>query len=267
MDSLLDRHLLKRVRGRVSRELDRLAFERVSSKKGLKDNILAKNAPPRLLDLQQNSASVHDRAVTLVKELVPQLTEEELATYQQEYAAVASDLAQREAKAERLYPEYFTVEEQMSELLYTVVRATKPQVLLETGVADGHSTSIILDALNANGSGELHSVEISEAVGGLVVDRSRWHLHVTDPSSDDFERLVARLGTIDLFLHDGDHAYDAQYREYDAVWPRMRTGGLFLSDDIDWSWAYVHFLDRQGLKPHTLMERRKATGAVLASGA
>lgn len=258
-----DRRLRARARRFVSRELDKRALERVLARENLKQAVLHKNAAPRLLDLQMASASVHDRAVSLVGSLLPSTSESDLAQYREEYAAVAASLASRETTTERLYPEYFTVEEQMSELLYTVVRAAKPQVLLETGVADGHSTSVILDALAANGSGELHSVEISHEVGGLVLDKSRWHLHVTDPSTDDFEKVVASLGTVDLFLHDGDHRYEAQYREYREVWPKMRSGGLFLSDDIDWCWAYVHFLDLHGLKPHTLMERRKATGACI----
>jgi predicted O-methyltransferase YrrM len=235
---------------------------RVLARSHLKEHILMTNAPPRLLDLQQASAAVHTTAPSLVVELLGEAVSSQIEELREECAAVTAAIDAREATLERAYPEYFTVEAQMSELLYLLVRLTRPEVLLETGVADGRSTAVTLAALAANGAGTPHSVEISDQVGGLVDDRSRWQLHVIDPSRDDFERVVRGLDTIDLFLHDGDHSYSAQTHEYETVWPRMREGGLFLSDDIDYSWAFVHFLDRRKLRPQMLMEQRKAVGAV-----
>jgi predicted O-methyltransferase YrrM len=256
------RDLISGARRRLARVRDQRAMARVLARRHLTEHILMTNAPPRLLDLQQASASVHTTAPSLVADLLGREGVEPLERLRSEFAAVSVEVDAREAVLQRSYPEYFTVEAQMSELLYLLVRLTRPEVVLETGVADGRSTAVTLAALAANGTGTLHSVDISPEVGGLVTDRERWRLHVVDPLADDFERVVAGLPSIDLFLHDGDHSYAAQTREYEAVWPRMHEGGVFLSDDVDYSWAFVHFLDRKGLRPHLLMEQRKAVGAV-----
>ncbi len=50
----------------------------------------------------------------------------------------------------------FTSELPQGALLYLLVRAQRPSVVLETGVGPGYSTAWILAALDANGSGELH---------------------------------------------------------------------------------------------------------------
>ena len=43
--------------------------------------------------------------------------------------------------------------------LYVLVRTEKPRVVVETGVCNGASTFAILAALEANGTGELHSID------------------------------------------------------------------------------------------------------------
>src|SRR4051812_6926009 len=63
----------------------------------------------------------------------------------------------------------------LSRLCYAVCRARKPRVVVETGVAFGVTTAFILKALEQNGSGELHSVDLpplgraaEKQVGSLV---------------------------------------------------------------------------------------------------
>jgi predicted O-methyltransferase YrrM len=48
------------------------------------------------------------------------------------------------------------------ELLYAIVRATKPQHVLETGCFDGRGTRWLAHALSLNGFGMLHSIDLNE---------------------------------------------------------------------------------------------------------
>jgi predicted O-methyltransferase YrrM len=41
--------------------------------------------------------------------------------------------------------------------------------------------------------------------------------------------------TIGLCFVDGDHTYDGTLRYFDRIRPRMKTGGVIVFDDIDWS--------------------------------
>lgn len=79
-----------------------------------------------------------------------------------------------------------------SELLYLLIRALKPEIVVEISPCHGYSTNYILAALTHNGRGELHSYEIVEWVHGKPieqvirdnqlpwVDMQRLHIHVGD---------------------------------------------------------------------------------------
>jgi len=79
-----------------------------------------------------------------------------------------------------------------SELLYLLIRALKPEVVVEISPCHGYSTNYILAALTHNGKGEVHSYEIVEQVRGKPieqvirdnqlpwVDMQRLHIHVGD---------------------------------------------------------------------------------------
>ena len=47
---------------------------------------------------------------------------------------------------------------------------------------------------------------------------------------------------IDVFIHDSLHTYDHMLSEYHAAYPRLRPGGLLISDDADWNHAFSQFM-------------------------
>src|SRR2546430_693894 len=57
--------------------------------------------------------------------------------------------------------------------LYVVVRATRPRVIVETGVASGLSSAHILRALAANGTGTLYSIDLPNVQEGSVLPQGR----------------------------------------------------------------------------------------------
>lgn len=166
---------------------------------------------------------------------------------------------------------------EVSRCLYAVVRAFAPRVVVETGVCNGSSSAVLLAALERNGAGTLHSLDLPEHVDtdyppdafwsgkrgaavphgrepGWVIPgalRGRWHLSL-GRSQDVLPGLLARLGTIDLFLHDSEHSYDCMTFEYRAAWHHLRPGGILLSDDISWNRAFADFAQAQGLTPTPL---------------
>jgi predicted O-methyltransferase YrrM len=142
-------------------------------------------------------------------------------------------------------------------LLWMVVRSVKPFVVVETGVEQGYSSAVILAALEANGRGELRSIDLpaldanpGEFTGRLVPERlrGRWDLNL-GPSRVELPRLLSELERpVDVFLHDADHSYDSQMREYRTVWPHLRPGGLLISDDV-WTHAFTDFASRVDRRP------------------
>jgi predicted O-methyltransferase YrrM len=146
--------------------------------------------------------------------------------------------------------------------LYAAVRVARPNVIVETGVASGTSSWLILNALARNETGSLYSIDLpnrdptrpynvgEEGETGRVVPaelRGRWKLTLAD-SKIALQELLAELGGADVFFHDSDHSYGAMTREFETVLPWLRPGGLIVSDDVQKNRAFTEVTRRHGLR-------------------
>ncbi|MGQ9676026.1 MAG: class I SAM-dependent methyltransferase [Chloroflexota bacterium] len=147
-------------------------------------------------------------------------------------------------------------------VLYGLTRATRPEYVIETGVAEGVSTSFIGAALIDNGWGTLYSIDLPVAQvdpearagdgaryswsseGGIahLMPNSvreglydRWVLILEDVRSA-LPRLLDTLPKVDLFFHDDLHTPDHMVWEYETVWGRLSAGGFLVSDDANYGW-------------------------------
>lgn len=154
--------------------------------------------------------------------------------------------------------------------LYTLVRLTRPRLILETGVFDGYFTVCFLKALYDNFSNEgiegklvsidLPSYEImmestSEMArthlppgcepGWVIPEnlKERWQLHLGD-SRELLPRVAREVGDISLFFHDSLHTYSHMMFEYETVWPLLEKGAFLMSHDIYWNRAFRDFVKR-----------------------
>lgn len=142
----------------------------------------------------------------------------------------------------------------LARFCYAVCRAVRPSVAIETGVASGITSTFILTALEANGGrGALWSIDLPPLaaepgphVGAVVPDHLRrgWNLRL-GPSRTVLPGLLAELGTVDIFLHDSLHTRRNMLAEFEMVWPRLRTGGLLVADDVNMNSAFAEFRERQ----------------------
>lgn len=150
------------------------------------------------------------------------------------------------------------------ETVYLVTRALKPSVVVETGIQFGATSAYILLALDQNGAGQLHSIDLPWpglagvgeplGIGYLAPEwlRHRWHVILGD-STEHLPKLLADLGRIDMFNHDSLHTYKFMTWEYRTVWPYLRPGGVLASHDIRRHNAFQDFCRRNGPAPYTLI--------------
>jgi predicted O-methyltransferase YrrM len=144
-------------------------------------------------------------------------------------------------------------------LCYCIVAMTQPEIVLETGVAHGYSTSVILQALHDNGQGALYSVDLpafrpgvtrltGEAIPPHLAGSGRWHLSA---GSDDrvLPGLLRKLPPLDVAFYDSEKSYDGMLRTWRRLWQQLRPGGLLILDDVDGHDAYFDFCDEVGLRP------------------
>lgn len=163
---------------------------------------------------------------------------------------------------------------EVSRRLYGLIRDYQPKILVETGVCNGVSTAVILAALEKNGQGKLHSIDLPEFTdtdytegdfwegkkgavipkekppGWIIPDdlKSRWELQL-GRSDEVLPSLLDTLGTIDFFLHDSEHSYQCMTAEYHAAWGHLAEGGILASDDISWNTAFQDFAKVKGRTP------------------
>jgi predicted O-methyltransferase YrrM len=135
---------------------------------------------------------------------------------------------------------------------YLACRLLEPAVVVETGVAYGVSSAFILRALEENGRGVLHSVDLPplrpeyEKFWGIAVDgapEDRWRLH-RGSSKRVLPRLLEEVDTVDIFVHDSLHTYRNMRREFEKTWPYLRTGGVILADDVERNRAFGELQSR-----------------------
>ena len=162
-----------------------------------------------------------------------------------------------------LYPEFYDTNPKTLDLLEKLVLQMSPEVVLETGVANGASTRRILSALSYNrGSGRLISCDIDDRVATAELTANPRFEFVKIGAQSDFSDLVERLDKIDLFYHDSDHSYDQQLFEYSTVWNKLPDGGLLFSDEINWSYAFLDFCVTVNRVPYVLSDTQKFSGFI-----
>jgi Methyltransferase domain len=139
-----------------------------------------------------------------------------------------------------------------AEALWCLVAHMRPATVVETGVAHGLTSRIILEGLQRNGIGHLWSVDLPAVdpvlhpeIGMAVPKdlRSRW-TYVQGTSRERLPGVLRKLGQLDLFIHDSLHTGRNLGFELDTAWPTLRAGGVAVVDDIDHSLGFRTFIDR-----------------------
>jgi len=141
-----------------------------------------------------------------------------------------------------------------AEAIWCLVAHVRPVKVVETGVAHGLTSRVILEGLARNSSGHLWSIDLPAVDSALHPEigiaipaelRSRW-TYVPGTSRERLPHLLAELGNIDVFIHDSLHTGRNQLFELRSAWAALRPGGVAVVDDIDHSLAFRVFLDRIG---------------------
>ena len=151
-----------------------------------------------------------------------------------------------EIRPDDAFSQRWAADSLFARLCYLSCRLVEPDVAVETGVAYGVSSAFLLQALDENGRGTLHSVDLPplrkeyERHWGVAVPdalRARWRLH-RGSSRRILPHLLQTTGPLDLFVHDSLHTRRNMRREFDAAWPYLQPGGILLADDVERNRAF-----------------------------
>jgi hypothetical protein len=138
----------------------------------------------------------------------------------------------------------------LARVTWCLTRHLRPDAVVETGVARGLTSSLILEGLQRNGRGRLWSIDLpplietglAEQIGCAVEEaqRERWTL-LTGSSRRLLPGLVGGLRGVDLFVHDSMHTTRNVGFELDTVWPALAPGGVAVIDDVERNRGFAAF--------------------------
>jgi methyltransferase family protein len=150
--------------------------------------------------------------------------------------------------------------------IWCLVAHLRPANVIETGVAHGLTSRVILEGLKRNGNGHLWSVDLPAVdpalhheIGMAVLPdlRPRW-TYVEGTSRQRLPGLVRDLRQVDLFIHDSLHTTRNTCFELDTVWPSLSPGGVVTADDIHRNLGFSRFVER--VAPAAWVTARHVTG-------
>jgi predicted O-methyltransferase YrrM len=138
----------------------------------------------------------------------------------------------------------------LGHLCYAMARIKRPSLIVETGVCYGVTSAFLLKAIQVNGRGVLHSIDLpplgkgaDDFVGRLVPAdlRREWRLH-RGRSQDLLAGLVRDHGPVDLFVHDSLHTYRNMRMEFEVITPHLASDALVLADDVEGNSAFAEWV-------------------------
>jgi hypothetical protein len=116
---------------------------------------------------------------------------------------------------------------------YALVRATKPRLVVETGVEKGLGAMVLCAALMRNAQegfdGRYLGTDIDPGAGGLFC--GPYNAMGKILYGDSIESLSGLDATIDLFINDSDHSAEYEGREYRVVGPKLAERAIIIGDN------------------------------------
>jgi len=137
--------------------------------------------------------------------------------------------------------------------VWCVALHTRPDVVIETGVAHGVTSRIVLEALAQNDRGHLWSIDLPfpfdhrlHGETGIVVTdacRPRWS-YLEGSSKQRLPPLIGEIGPLGMFIHDSLHTAENTLFEMEQAALAMSSGGVMLVDDINSHTGFATFSRR-----------------------
>lgn len=154
-------------------------------------------------------------------------------------------------------------------LLYSVLVRSNAKFIVETGVALGWSSLVILLYLDKKKCGRLASVDMpylslraKRSWVGLVVPQRffrYWKLYRM-PDRAGLAKAFKHLPSVDFVHYDSDKSYKGRIWAYCRIWSKLSANGILMSDDIGDNFAWRDFCEMHKIEQTVVKFRGKFIG-------
>jgi len=155
-------------------------------------------------------------------------------------------------------------------LIYTICEKLNITNAIETGVAYGWSSAAILKSL-VKKNGTLISIDMPmlkqtdyDLIGIAVEEdlQKSWELR-REPDRFGLPRAIKSIGKkLELVHYDSDKSYYGRKWSQEKIWRNLKSGGIFISDDIEDNTAFQEFVVKHNLEYSILKFDGKFVGVL-----
>lgn len=133
---------------------------------------------------------------------------------------------------------------------YAIVRAIKPETVVETGVDKGLGSCVLAAALRRNeqagNPGYYYGTDINPTAGYLLQgEYARYGEILYGDSIESLKRLDTMIG---VFINDSDHSSEYEAREYETVRHKLRDNAIVIADNAHVTDELINFAERTNRK-------------------
>jgi predicted O-methyltransferase YrrM len=154
------------------------------------------------------------------------------------------------------------------ELLYFLTRYTKAEVILETGVAAGFSSSAFLTAIRRNKLGKLYSSDFpyfrlphpEKYIGFVVEDKLKdnWQLFI-EGDENNLEEIISNIKkdgkkSIDIFHYDSDKSYSGRQKCFNIIADLLSQDSIVIMDDIQDNNFFYDYISKNKKLPWKIFQ-------------
>lgn len=154
-------------------------------------------------------------------------------------------------------------------LIYHLVKDSRPDHCIETGVAYGWSSLAILLGIKENLNSKLISNDMpyvnggnEDFVGTVVPEylKNQWELHRMADITGIPLALKKFNHSLDFIHYDSDKSYTGRAWATPLLWDSLKSGGIMMIDDINDNIAFKEFCEQRSLKPVIIEHNMKYVG-------
>lgn len=141
-------------------------------------------------------------------------------------------------------------------VLSMLSKLIRPEHILEIGTYTGYATLCLCEGMQKKGS--VDTIDINEELAFIqkkYFDLSPWKDQITQHIGDAMEIIPSLDKKYDLVFIDADKENYLNY--YDMIVPKMKVGGIILSDNVLWSGKVLDEPNAKDLSTNILLEYNK----------
>lgn len=183
---------------------------------------------------------------------------EELDNYVIEHTQSEPELLQqlnRETQAKVLQPRMLSGHYQ-GRVLSMISKLVSPKTILEIGTYTGYSALCMMEGIQEDG--KLHTIDHNEELFSLqrnYFDKSGFGEQIIQHTGEALEIIPTMEGPFDLVFIDADKENYCNY--FELILPKMKTGGVILSDNVLWSGKVLEKPKRDDIDTRALIAYNK----------